>query len=639
MRFVLFFISLTFLINVNTVLAQDYSISKIQSDWLSKAPAVVRKSEHSSTVNSKGEISFKVKIAYTILKQEANELAVMDVNYSKSILFKSLSGKIFDPFGKEIKKSKKSDIQDFSNFSSFSIYEDNRQKVLDLKQFKLPYTVEFEYEVIYPNLYYINSWVPQNFPNIPVQHASVSYQYPKDIDLRFFSASSSIPVYKSQEVIGDSKVFALELSNLEILETEPLMPSPVNYLPILYVAPAQFDYDGYKGDLTSWKSFGYWINDLNKDKDALSDQMVSKIHELTSGLDNDIEKTKVLYQYLQEKTRYVSIQLGIGGLMPFEASLVEKYGYGDCKALSNFMKAMLKEAGINSHYTLIHGGKNVRKIYEEFPKDYFNHVILAVPLEKDTIWLECTSQSNPFGYLGDFTSGRQALMITDNGGYLTTTPKYTYDHNVQTTKAFFDIRDNGISSYNVETVFKGLQVENGSLLNFINQSNDQKRKWFSQNFGLTNFTLENLNFNFLDGFSPIIEMTTNGSTKGLVTFTGSRIILQPNQLNVYSSNIRNTKKSREFDFEVLTGFIDEDLFEYTLPNEYLLETSPEDVYLESEFGIYKLSFTLNNNKLTYARSLCMYNGTFEHFKFDEYLNFLAIIEKFDKTKLIFTKSK
>ena len=59
---------------------------------------------------------------------------------------------------------------------------------------------------------------------------------------------------------------------------------------------------------------------------------------------------------MQNNTRYISIQLGIGGWRPFEAAYVASKGYGDCKALSNYMYSLLKEAGILSYYTLVKAG-------------------------------------------------------------------------------------------------------------------------------------------------------------------------------------------------------------------------------------------------------------------------------------------
>ena len=61
---------------------------------------------------------------------------------------------------------------------------------------------------------------------------------------------------------------------------------------------------------------------------------------------------------MQSRTRYASIQLGIGGYKPAPAMEVSEKGYGDCKGLTNYMSALLKEAGITSYYTWVKSGAN-----------------------------------------------------------------------------------------------------------------------------------------------------------------------------------------------------------------------------------------------------------------------------------------
>ena len=99
--------------------------------------------------------------------------------------------------------------------------------------------------------------------------------------------------------------------------------------------------------------------------------------------------------------------MDLGGLQPFDAKTVFETGCGDCKALSNYMFSLLKLIGVRSYPAIVSSGTYIEPIFLEFPNfQQFDHAILCVPHLKDTIWLECTNQKIPFGFLGDFTDDR-----------------------------------------------------------------------------------------------------------------------------------------------------------------------------------------------------------------------------------------
>ncbi len=61
------------------------------------------------------------------------------------------------------------------------------------------------------------------------------------------------------------------------------------------------------------------------------------------------------------------------------------------------MISILKAAGIKAYPVLVELGEQKIPLIEEFPSNQFDHVIVIVPGDKDTIWLECTSQEYPAG--------------------------------------------------------------------------------------------------------------------------------------------------------------------------------------------------------------------------------------------------
>ncbi len=77
--------------------------------------------------------------------------------------------------------------------------------------------------------------------------------------------------------------------------------------------------EGYYGSMLSWKDFGKWYYKLSNGRDILPQDALGEIDEIIKTCSDRDEKIKKLYNYMQSRTRYVSIQLGIGSWQPFEA--------------------------------------------------------------------------------------------------------------------------------------------------------------------------------------------------------------------------------------------------------------------------------------------------------------------------------
>ncbi len=156
---------------------------------------------------------------------------------------------------------------------------------------------------------------------------------------------------------------------------------------------------------------------------------------------------------MQNKTRYIFVAIGIGGWQPMQADDVRKKSYGDCKALSNYMKTLLDAAGIKSYYAIINSDASIINFDEDFPRMGGNHAILMVPTEKDNIWLENTSQKIAFNHLSYSTTARNVLAVDENGIKLMKTPVYDADKNRSVMQAEITLNPeggiNGKSKFNL----------------------------------------------------------------------------------------------------------------------------------------------------------------------------------------------
>ena len=221
--------------------------------------------------------------------------------------------------------------------------------------------------------------------------------------------------FEFKKTIQD-QLIRYEFANLKAITPENLGPKIGDIAPMIKLAPNKFSLAGVHGEAHNWMEFGKWYNDnLLLGQNELNPKTVAIIQDLVKNVEDPVEKAKLIYKYMQDKTRYISIQIGIGGWKPMPAKEVDALGYGDCKALTNYTSSLLQTVGINSYYTVIWADEK-KDIDSEIPVMQGNHAILMVPFAKDTVWLECTNQKVPFGHFGEFTDDRNALVMTEEGG-------------------------------------------------------------------------------------------------------------------------------------------------------------------------------------------------------------------------------
>ena len=609
-----------------------YPSSEIPENLKKGCYAVVREKSQTFNIYEINKTSLTVHQVVTILNKKGEGGAKMAVGYDKYSHIAYFRGVAYDASGKIIKKLKQNEIQDRSSISGYSLFEDDRVKVADLSQTAYPYTVEFEYQVDMKFLYSIPDFLLYVDDEISTQKSIYKITYPSALQPRFKIFHIGEP---KKEIEPDGRVSVYWLfENILPEKFEKNGPDYHKTIPHILAAPDQFEYGGYQGSMDTWENLGKWQIQLNKGRDVLPDKTISTIKELTNGLKTKEEKVKAVYEFLQNKTRYVSIQLGIGGMQPFEAKTVDEVGYGDCKALSNYTVSMLQAIGIRSYYTIIYGGSDNKPVISDFVADYFNHIVVAVPNETDTLWLECTSQTNPFGYMGRFTGERKALMITEDGGKLVNTPSYPTEKNLQSRTAEIFVDTKGNATAKVKTTYAGLQYENDGLEFYVNYEKDDQKKWLQRNIEIPSFDINSFTITNRKNRIPsaIIEMDL--TLNRLATVSGKRLFLTGNLMN-RSTFVPEKTEKRKTNIVVKMGYIDLDTIRYHLPEELYPEFLPEPMKVKSRFGEYEATFKVDRGRVVYTRKMIMKKGEFPPESYNEWIEFYKSINKADNIKLVF----
>jgi hypothetical protein len=608
-----------------------YPVSAIPENLKTNVNAVLREDHARFTIVAKNQASYYVHQVITILNDKGKRYAQETIGYDKLSKIKDLTGVIYDAEGNQIKKLKNSEIYDQSSFDGFTLYSDARFKGINLTHGSYPYTVEFEYEVEYKFLFHIPGFAVLGGEKVSVQNSSYELRFPKELEPRY--QTFNIQEGPTKGSVENFESLKWTFKDVSAIKIEP-HSDPRETLSYITAAPSTFEYDGYGGKMETWDDFGRWVAQLNQNRNVLPEETKVKIQKLTENLSTKEEKVKALYEYMQNKTRYVSIQLGIGGYQPFEASVVDKMGYGDCKALSNYMVSMLQTVGIPAHYVLIRAGRGEDRIASNFPSAQFNHAIVAVPNGKDTLWLECTSQTNPFGYQGSFTGDRKGLLLTDNGAVLANTIKYPAELNLQSRIADVYVQPNGDAKATVKTTYSGLQYENGNLDAYLNNQFDEQKKWIQSNTSIPSFDINSFSVKQVKDKVPSAIVSIDLGLKRYASVSGKRIFLAPNLMNK-STYLPEKVEARKSKVVLRTAYTDIDTIRYHIPEEIYPEYLPEPVKLKSKFGEYEASFKIDQGSLIYIRKNKMYKGEYAPESYQELIDHYKSVNKADNVKMVF----
>lgn len=559
----------------------DYSLTAIPEAVKKDANVVKRYENIEFEVTDIDRANLKVHQVLTILNQDGRDALVFNEYVNKYLILDDAEIRVFDEKGKQLNRYRKKDMRTVANGDG--LIEDGYVTYLRVPASTYPVTVEFRYTMRFKGTFFYPGYYIQTADQ-GVEESIYTVRVPADLDIRYKVQNIDLKPAVSEE--GKYKLYSWKVKNLAPVHNEPGAASGWDSrYPSVQLAPNKFSLYGNKGDMSTWGNFGQWLKELYEGTEELPETRKAFFRDLVKSADSDREKTRILYQYLQQNFRYVSIQLGIGGYKPFSAEFTDQKKYGDCKALSNFMRAALKAVDVKSYVAIINAGYNDEPVDPAFPVNAFNHVILCVPQKQDSIWLECTSNTADFDVLGTFTENRNALLVTEQGGVLVPTPASNASNNILGIKTVVDLSENG--SGNTHTSFQAKGHYREMLHSMLNYKKDDQKQSIVYELGFKQPDV----FEFQDTHTAQQnDISLDMELEKIPEFTaGNKMFISPRLYKIWGASLPETEK-RKLDFYFQRPFQKTDTTVIRLPAGFTPDALPKPKKLECAYASYNTKY-------------------------------------------------
>ena len=408
------------------------------------------------------------KDVHRIYRIFRNESSFMEnyVFFDDKTTFESFSARTVKPDGTSLELSEKDIYHVTVERKNYEYDQKDHVVTYNFPALKKGDILEIKYKSVsryfyFSDIYFVQDKMPKKYSRFEIKIPN--FIFDADFNFSYKTKNISIPEPVLKKGVGDTgdRSYVWESRNIPAFKPEPMMGNDINYRGHVEMQLAYWN---------TWNGFSRNIYDLTfkpvldsmsgKDKNRIK----SKVAELTAGVNDQLEKIKLLTKFVQS-FRYSDTANYFGhAIKPNEIGLILDREYGDCKDHALVLTAMIREIGVKAHPALV-AAYDPSGIDPKFVTDIFNHVIVKVTLDGgQTLLLDPTSQYTQFGKLPEMDEDTYMLEMrakNEDENYkikLEKTPSSDYSGNFIEKNVKGTIV-NGVPSYEVAIKFTGHAAE------------------------------------------------------------------------------------------------------------------------------------------------------------------------------------
>src|SRR5262249_2069473 len=172
----------------------------------------------------------------------------------------------------------------------------------------------------------------------------------------------------------------------------PKMPQDENLPPKEELRPAVVC-----STFASWDEVGRWKQRLRADCWKCTPEVRKVVREVTRGLTDPAARARALTYWVRRNVRYVSAG-DKHDYTPHPPGQVLANGSGDCKAASQLLAVMLREAGIPVELATL-GVVDDGQVEQAVPSPWGTHAILRATIAGKAHWIDTTATLAAWDFL------------------------------------------------------------------------------------------------------------------------------------------------------------------------------------------------------------------------------------------------
>ncbi len=566
------YIFLSFLLISTPLFAAD---SAKWEESHAQKPYVALVNEYDVTVNDDYSYEEVYHARVKVQQPEALQLGEWPVYYNKSseqiIEIKAFTE---TPDGKKIQAK---DILDEDVYQDAKAFSDMRVKLVKLPEVAIGSIIDvtIKSKTITKEIP-LSFWHTVPLPVIPTKYARYVYSFPTDMPIKFKAYLKDINP-KIEEKNGRT-TYTIFLKDTDDQEEEEYMPPSETIDGVLTFSTIE-----------NWSDIAHWFR-TTVDKATVDAASISvKTLELIKDKQNDKDKARAIFEFIQDNFKYVAVSPGDHGVTLHSTNEIFENKYGDAKDLTLIARQMLSIATIDAKICLFSGEFNGNPEHVLPNPNAFDHFMLKVTLDGQAYYIDPLAKGFDIGQLPASYDNAYIMVIDDQGFAFENLPVSSEDFNKVDSTSVINIEPDGSALFEVKVTLP-YEASVQFKQQWVGASPQQQEAFFKQlqaNFTQEGTLLEKQIFGANERYGHITFNLKYQAPKAYPIANDMILLKEADQSNLPEIS----DKPRIYPMFFTVNSVVNNVNEYHWPEEYDIESIPENYDLNTDFMQVAVTYT------------------------------------------------